>query len=213
MLQTATCTLQVQIVSLGELAHLDDETYQRFFIALETEAGLQCPRSLYSAKHAVELQSEGEVMAVFYSFHYAKDNWRVQQVRNIGVLENVDSVAAQEWESIRRNSVAAIKDWINQQMSYKRAVVVLIGSQTASREWVQYEIRRAWEFKKPLLGIRIHGLEDRDGLTSSCGENPFVKMGCWQVPVFDPAGYGSAAKYADIRRNLSTWVKQGYRRS
>ncbi len=35
-------------------------------------------------------------MAVFYSFHYERDNWRVQQVRNIGSIDNADSVGAQE---------------------------------------------------------------------------------------------------------------------
>lgn len=151
-------------------------------------------------------------MAVFYSFHYAKDNWRVQQVRNIGALENEGSVAAQEWESVRRSSTAAIENWIHQQMSYKRAVVVLIGSETASRAWVQYEIRRAWELKKPLLGIRIHGLKDKTGHTSSPGENPFPMLGYSQVPVFDPSGHDSLAIYADIKRNLSTWITQGYKR-
>lgn len=151
-------------------------------------------------------------MAVFYSFHYDEDNWRVQQVRNIGIVENTDSVAAQEWEPVRYNTDSAIENWINQQMSYKRAVVVLIGSETASRKWVQYEIRRAWDLKKPLLGIRIHGLKDRNGLTSSRGEDPFLKLGYSGVPVFDPSGFNSSDKYADIAKNLLTWVAQGYKR-
>lgn len=36
------------------------------------------------------------------------------------------------------------KDWINAEMKYKRAVVVLVGSQTASRKFVKYEIERVW---------------------------------------------------------------------
>ncbi|MEW6864694.1 TIR domain-containing protein [Trueperella pyogenes] len=151
-------------------------------------------------------------MAVFYSFHYDKDNWRVQQIRNIGIVENTGAIAAQEWEEVRYNTDAAIRNWINNQMAYKRAVVVLIGSQTASRRWVQYEIQRAWDLKKPLLGIRIHGLKDCFGRISSSGDNPFDQFDYRQVPVFDPAGYDSTTKYADIRRNLTTWVTQGYRR-
>ena len=84
-------------------------------------------------------------MAVFYSFHYGNDNWRVQQIRNISIVANDGSVASQDWEPVRYKSDAAIKKWIDAQMSYKRAVVVLIGSETSSRRWVKYEIQRAWD--------------------------------------------------------------------
>lgn len=151
-------------------------------------------------------------MAIFYSFHYGNDSWRVQQIRNIGVLDDADVVAAQEWESVRCQTDVAIEKWIDSAMSYKRAVVVLIGSETASRRWVQYEIRRAWELKRPLLGIRIHDLKDQYGNTDLLGENPFYNLDFQRIPVFDPSGLESTAKFADIRRNLSTWVKQGYKR-
>lgn len=151
-------------------------------------------------------------MAVFYSFHYERDNWRVQQVRNIGSIDNADSVGAQEWEKVRYQSDESIMRWIDSQMSYKRAVVVLIGQETASRKWVQYEIQRAYELKKPLLGIRIHGLKDRNGNTSLSGKNPFDELGYFLVPVFDPAGYNSQSKFNDIRNNLSLWITRGYKR-
>ena len=80
-------------------------------------------------------------MAVFYSFHYDNDSWRVQQIRNIELLIILPLVGAQEWEKVRYKTDEAIKNWIDNQMKYKRAVVVLIGSETASH-WVQYEIER-----------------------------------------------------------------------
>ena len=52
-------------------------------------------------------------------------------------------------------------------------MVVLIGAQTASRSWVQYEIQRAWELRKPLLGIRIHGLSSM-GSTDTEGPKSFL---------------------------------------
>ncbi|MBG9320256.1 TIR domain-containing protein [Corynebacterium belfantii] len=152
-------------------------------------------------------------MAIFYSFHYDNDNWRVQQIRNMGAIDNTGSIGAQEWESVRRNTSAAIKNWIDSQMSYKRAVVVLIGSQTASRDWVKYEIQRAWSLGKPLLGIKIHGLKDQYGHTSIEGENPFSSLGYWQVPVFTPQGWDSQQKYADIKNNLADWITRGYSRT
>lgn len=151
-------------------------------------------------------------MAVFYSFHYVPDHWRVQQVRNIGAIQNDGAIASQEWEKVRYLSTNSIKNWIDTQMSYKRAVVVLIGQETASRDWVQYEIKRAWNLKKPLLGIRIHGLKNQRGLTTYPGEDPFQKIGLRGIPVFTPTGTDSQTKYRNIQENLNLWINQGYRR-
>ena len=61
--------------------------------------------------------------------------------------------------------------------------MVLVGSETASRKWVDYEIRKAWDDKRPLVGIRIHGLKGLDQKTASRGANPFSKVTC-------PSGVG-----------------------
>lgn len=154
-------------------------------------------------------------MAVFYSFHYGNDNWRVQQIRNISIVANDGSVASQDWEPVRYKSDAAIKKWIDAQMSYKRAVVVLIGSETSSRRWVKYEIQRAWDLKKPLLGIKIHGLKDSRGNVSREGDNPFYCLDILPrllIPIFTPKGLDSKQKFNDIRDNLSSWITRGYRR-
>lgn len=152
-------------------------------------------------------------MAVFYSFHYELDHWRVQQVRNMGTVGNAGSVAAQEWESVRYRSRYRIQRWIDEQMNYKRAVVVLIGSQTSQRYWVQYEIARAWEKRKPLLGIRIDGLKDQNGYVAERGKDPFQNLGVTGIPVFEPQGQCSSEIYLDIRANLPSWIKQGYVRA
>lgn len=123
---------------------------------------------------------------VFYSFHYERDVHRVQLVRQIGALEGQPLLGAQQWEAVRRQGEQAIKDWIDKQMAYKRAVVVLIGQETASRPWVLYEIEKAWRDKKPLVGVRIHGLSSM-GSVDSRGADPFTKVPAVSgVPVFDP---------------------------
>jgi hypothetical protein len=38
--------------------------------------------------------------------------------------------------------------------------VVLIGAETASREWVQFEIQESTKRKNGFLGIQIHHLKD-----------------------------------------------------
>jgi hypothetical protein len=162
----------------------------------------------------------------FVSFHYQLDHWRVQQVLNIGALDGQAVLPAQEWEEVKRKGDEAVEGWIDKQMNYKQAVVVMIGAQTASRKFVKYEIRRAWALKKPLLGIRIHGLKDATQNLGRIGANPFEQFGfndstktfANYVPVFDPARYtGKSAPlstdvYAAIKNNIGSWVDQGYRR-
>ena len=90
---------------------------------------------------------------VFYSFHYDRDVHRVQLVRNVDALQGQPLLNSQDWESVQSRGRQAIENWIDDQMKYKRAVVVLIGQQTAGRPWVKYEIqnrgttaRRSWAF-------------------------------------------------------------------
>lgn len=158
--------------------------------------------------------------SVFYSFHYDRDAWRVQQIIQMGALEGQPILNAQQWEEVKRKGDAAIKKWIADQMAYKSAVVVLIGAQTASRPWVGHEIAYAWDNHKPLVGIRIHGLGDRNGNTDSYGDNPFSNVSLKgggtvgdYVPVYKPSGANSQAVYADIKANITTWVNDAYKRS
>lgn len=158
--------------------------------------------------------------SVFYSFHYDRDAWRVQQIINMGAVEGQTILNAQEWEAVKRQGDSAIQKWIKDQMAYKSAVVVLVGAQTANRPWVRYEIAYAWDNYKPLVGIRIHGLSDRKGKTDLSGDNPFSQVTLKgggtvgdYVPLYTPAGYTSQQVYADIKNNLSTWVGNAHKRS
>ena len=83
-------------------------------------------------------------------------------------------------------------------MSDKTCLVVLAGSNTASRPWVKYEIKKAWNDKLGLVGIRIHGLTDYRTLsTSARGANPFDGMPFVNVvTVYDPPGR-EARKYIE----------------
>lgn len=157
---------------------------------------------------------------VFYSFHYDNDAWRVQQIVNMGALEGQTILNSQDWEAVKRQGDAAIEKWIDEQMAYKKAVVVLIGSGTANRPWVRYEIAKAWDAKKPLVGIRINGLADSSGNTDSAGANPFAQVtlkGGGTVadyaPVFTPTGTTSKEVHADISANIANWVDRAYARS
>lgn len=157
----------------------------------------------------------------FVSFHYDNDHWRVQQVLNIGAIEGATILPAQEWEAVKAKGEKAVTDWIDAEMKYKQAVVVLVGSQTASRKFVKYEIERAWNLKKPLLGIRINGLKDSGGKTSTAGTNPFsqftikdsTKTIADYATLHTPSGSDSTQVYASIKANIETWIANGYKRT
>lgn len=158
--------------------------------------------------------------SVFFSFHYERDVARVQLVEHINALEGQPLLTAQEWERVKGAGTKAIETWIDEKMKYKRAVIVLIGRQTASREWVQYEIEKAWTDKRPLLGVRIHGLSSF-GTTDTAGPNPFERaaVDARKIPVFDPTqtdwrgAIDSKRTYSTLTNSLEAWSAQGVTRA
>ncbi len=158
---------------------------------------------------------------VFLSFHYDGDVTRCQQVRNIGAIEaDREEVSAQKWETIKAGGNKAVEDWITKEMAAKDAVVVLVGGETASRKWVKHEIEKAWKEKKPLVGIRVHGMHDLQGNKGSFGEDPFSKVFdtdgkplSTYVTLHNPSGADSKAVYATIRDSFETWVNGAVKRS
>ena len=147
---------------------------------------------------------------VFYSFHYERDVARVQQIRNIGAIEDNKPVSANEWEEVKRKGTDAIRKWIDDNMQYRSCVVVLVGTETASRPWVQYEIKHAWENGKGVVGICIHNLKDFSGKTEPKGKNPFEYIPFENgnlsdvVKCYDPG----LDPYRTIRMNLEDWIEE-----
>ena len=113
---------------------------------------------------------------IFYSFHFGNDVMRVQQIRNIGVIEGNKPVTAQKWEEVKKAGNAAVEKWIDDNMKGKSAVVVLIGEETWNRPWVDFEIRKGWDSGKGVLGIHIHNIKCPTNGTCSVGANPFANI-------------------------------------
>lgn len=153
---------------------------------------------------------------VFYSFHYLPDNWRASQVRNIGAIEGNQPAKDNDWETITKGGERAIETWINNQMAGRSCIVVLIGSGTAKRKWIDHEIKKAWSDGKGLVGIHIHGLKNSEGKTSAKGGNPFehftlsngTKRLSNVVKTYDPAGGDSTTVYKTIKDNLEKWIEE-----
>jgi hypothetical protein len=125
-------------------------------------------------------------------------------------------VSDNDWESITKKGNDAIKDWIDDQLSGKSCAVVLIGSDTAGRKWIKYEIEKAWNDGKGVVGIYIHNLKDQDEDQSSKGSNPFEVFTMKRddaklstiVKAYDPPYTTSTNVYDHIKKNLEDWVEE-----
>ncbi|MFH0831725.1 MAG: TIR domain-containing protein [archaeon] len=117
---------------------------------------------------------------VFFSFHYERDIWRAGQVRNSWVTkpdrETAGFIDAASWEEVKRKGDEAIKRWIANQLDGTSVTIVLIGAETANRDWVLYEIKESHKRGNGLLGIRIHNIKDQNQRMDNLGGNPFDKL-------------------------------------
>ena len=147
---------------------------------------------------------------VFYSFHFDNDVWRVQQIRNMGVIEGNTPVSANDWEETKKKGDSAVEKWIDDNMKYRSCVVVLVGEDTANRKWVKHEIAKAWNEKKGLVGIYIHNLKNSAQKTCSQGVNPFEQFnldnGVKLSSVVKCHNPKSMDAYNDIKNNIEKWV-------
>jgi hypothetical protein len=152
----------------------------------------------------------------FFSFHYKPDSQRASQVRQIGTIEGTKPATDNDWETITRGGDPAIQKWIADQMYGKSCTVVLVGSNTANRKWINYEIVKAWDDRMGVVGIYIHGLKNLDGEISIKGNNPFdyITHGPTKkklssiVKCYNPAGENSKERYAWISKYLADAVEE-----
>lgn len=118
---------------------------------------------------------------VFFSYHYERDTWRVNQVRNSwvtkGSFQEAGYIDKAEFEKLKLRGEQAVKKWIDEQLEGTSVTVVLIGAETYQRKWVRYEILKSFDRGNALLAIRIHNLKDEEGKTDKVGENPFHYVG------------------------------------
>ena len=151
----------------------------------------------------------------FYSFHYKPDASRAGQVRNIGVVEGNTPVSDNDWETVTKKGAAGIKKWITDQMHGRSCTVVLVGSNTAGRKWINHEIIESWGDGMGVVGIHIHGLKNLDGKVATKGSNPFANLTHKAsgkklssiVKCYDPPGSTSKERYAWIAKNLKAAVE------
>src|SRR6266436_6196742 len=139
---------------------------------------------------------------VFFSFHYQRDLWRVNVVRNSGAIEGIAAAGFQDaslWEETTHKGEIAVQQLIDSGLEGTTVTVVLIGAETANRSYVSYEVERSVARGNGILGIRINNIKDRDGHIDPPGEVPIalVKVG--------------ATIYSWEYGKLGDWVDDAYK--
>lgn len=116
---------------------------------------------------------------VFFSFHFDNDIWRVNQIRNKGAFVSVEEAGYMDavgWESVKRKDDPTIKRWIDSNLEGTSVTVVLVGTETSNRRWVQYELQESYKRGNGVLAIHIHNVKDKDGKTCKKGDCIFGEI-------------------------------------
>ena len=158
---------------------------------------------------------------VFFSFHYQRDIWRVSQIRNSWVTQENTTAGFLDdasWESVKKQGDQVIKNWINREMKGTSVTVILIGAETSTRKYVEYEIQRSYEEGKGILGIRIHNMKNQYGQPDHQGKNPLDILAVNNVPLsqFTINGYDKIYKTYDWvldngYYNIGNWIEEAAR--
>ena len=140
---------------------------------------------------------------VYFSFHYDNDIWRASNVRKSAQFDAVARTPwtdASLWEEAKRKGDEAIRRLIDNGLKNTSVTAVLIGSETASRRWVRYEIEKSIQRGNGLVGVRIHAIKGEDGKRSKAGPVPnALKDGGYPVYDWSARKLGNEVELAAIK--------------
>jgi hypothetical protein len=141
---------------------------------------------------------------VFFSFHYDRDIWRVNQIRKSDSFLKSDQESGyfdhSLWEKTKLQGDDALRRLINEGLKGASVLAVLIGAETSTRRWVNYEITKASGDGMGVLGVYIHRMANSEGKTDTKGLNPLASIG----PA--PATYDGVGD--DGYHNFGSWVEK-----
>jgi hypothetical protein len=138
--------------------------------------------------------------STFFSFHYQRDVWRINQIRNIPNVTGNAAAGFRDaslWEEAKKKGDAVIKKMIDDALVGTSVTVVFIGNQTANRKYVNYEIEKSIDRGNGILGVRIHHLTDHAGKTDLPGATP-AKLTAGGYPVYT---------FTNVN-DLSDWIEK-----
>ena len=154
---------------------------------------------------------------VYFSFHYERDIWRVQVVRNsqqIGTSSDY-KVAGKYWfdnslfEEAKKKGAAAVQKMIDDGMVGASVLCVLIGAETHTRPWVKYELLKAMADGMGIFGVYIHKIENRDQQTDDSAPTLFGKTITYGNKDYAIPDYPVYAwNRGNGRENLGSWAEK-----
>lgn len=153
---------------------------------------------------------------VFYSFHYSNDINRVMVVRNRWVTQGGQTISGvidrADFERIKQKGDKAVYKWIDEQLQGTSVTVVLIGSETLNRPFVQYEICESIKRGNAIIGVYINRIADMRSRLTSDRCNPHTVIGHYtnNTPAyFDEVCDGIYDYISDNGySNLGSWVEK-----
>lgn len=150
---------------------------------------------------------------VFFSFHYARDVRRIQQVRNSWVVRQRGEAQpfydGADFEEAKKRA-GGIEKWIEDQLKGCSVTAILFGAETYNREWVKHEIKRSYQLGMGILAIDIHNVRDPLNGVDQAGQNPLEHWNANGKP------FTSLYRTYDWVRddgynNIGTWIENAAR--
>lgn len=143
---------------------------------------------------------------VFFSFHYDNDINRSMIVRNSWVTQGKEAagfIDKAEFEKMKRKGEKEVYKWIDKQLEGTSVTVVLIGAETLSRPFVQYEICKSLQRGNAVIGVYINWIRDMRTLKISAKGNVHTVIGYCED--------GSPAYFDNVCDGIYDYVTQdGY---
>lgn len=112
---------------------------------------------------------------VFFSFHYQRDIFRINQIRSIPNITGCASAGFQDaslWEEAKKKNDAAIHKMIDDALNNTSVTVVFIGNKTSNRKFINYEIKQSIARGNGIVGIEIAHLKSINGEIDEQGAHP-----------------------------------------
>ncbi|WP_119681450.1 TIR domain-containing protein [Indioceanicola profundi] len=138
----------------------------------------------------------------FFSFHYQRDVWRVNQIRNGHQFIGTAAAGFQDaslWEEAKKKGDRVIKRMIDDALEYTTVTVVCIGYKTAGRTYINYEIERSLARGNGIIGLMVNGLLGPDRKSDPDGTVPGL-LTKHKAPIY---------RYRDVA-SLGDWIEKAY---
>jgi len=118
---------------------------------------------------------------VYFAFHYQRDIMRAQVVKQHHVTKGNYTAAGffdgSLEEKAKKQGDEIVRRMIDSGLGGASLLCVLIGKETYTRRWVDYEIFESIELGMGVLGIRIHQVSSLSVGADQAGPNPFDFLG------------------------------------